>query len=364
MGAEQESVVREFMRHEQEQNPDSMADMTTDDVVWQPNVLRGKSGASGPHRIESAAKMTVVRRYEATMFDSSRWDGFELRPGDIIISTPPKSGTTWTQMICALLILQEPELPLPLDTLSPWIDMVTRARTNVFADLAAQTHRRFIKTHTPLDGIPHDRTVTYICVGRDPRDVALSMDHHIDNTDIGAFLEARERAATIDGIELEPLHPPRSRPDGERERFWQWVDDETPSTRVGSSLRRTVEHLQTFRDAADGLDVVWLHYDDLKADLEGQMWELATHLGIEVDEDRWPRLVEAATFESMRRRADVTVPGGGREHWIDPAAFFSRGRSGQWCDLLDDTDLARYAARVRALASDDLVEWLHREPID
>ena len=174
-----------------------------------------------------------MRRYEGTVFDSSRWDGFELRPGDIIIGTPPKCGTTWTQMICALLVLQEPELPLPLDTLSPWIDMVTRARTEVFADLAAQTHRRFIKTHTPLDGIPNDPTVTYICVGRDPRDVALSMDRHIDNMDIGAFLEARERAATIDGIELGPLHAPRPRPDGERDRFWQWVDDETPSTQAG-----------------------------------------------------------------------------------------------------------------------------------
>src|SRR5215469_9085811 len=50
--------------------------------------------------------MTAVRRYEATMYDSNRWDGFELRPGDIIISIPPKCGTTWAQMICALLILQ------------------------------------------------------------------------------------------------------------------------------------------------------------------------------------------------------------------------------------------------------------------
>jgi aryl sulfotransferase len=308
--------------------------------------------------------MTAVRRYEGTVYDSSRWDGFELRPGDIIISTPPKCGTTWAQMICALLVLQEPELPLPLDTLSPWIDMVIRARKEVFADLAAQTHRRFIKTHTPLDGIPNDPTVTYICVGRDPRDVALSMDHHIDNMDIGAFLEARERAATIDGIELGPLRPPPPRPDGERDRFWQWVDDETPSTQVGSSLRRTVEHLQTFRDAGDDLDVVSLHYDDLKADLEGQMRQLAAHLGIDVDEDRWPRLVQAATFESMRSRADTTVPAGGPEHWIDPTAFFSRGTSGQWHDLLDDADLARYAARVRALASDELVEWVHREPID
>jgi hypothetical protein len=267
-------------------------------------------------------------------------------------------------MICALLVLQEPELPLPLDTLSPWIDMVTRARKDVFADLAAQTHRRFIKTHTPLDGIPHDPTITYICVGRDPRDVALSMDHHIDNMDVAAFLESRERAATIDGIELGPLPPPRPRPDGERDRFWRWVDDDTPSTRSGSTLRYTVEHLQSFRDAGDDLDVVSLHYDDLQADLEGQMRALAKHLEIEVDEDRWTTLVPAATFASMRSKADTTVPGGGRQHWIDPTAFFSRGTSGQWCDLLDDADRARYAARVRALAPDDLVDWVHREPLD
>jgi hypothetical protein len=308
--------------------------------------------------------MRAVRRYEGVVYDSSRWHGFEIRPGDIIISTPPKCGTTWMQMICALLVLQESELPLPLDTLSPWIDMVTRARTEVFADLEAQAHRRFIKTHTPLDGIPNEPSVTYICVGRDPRDVALSMHHHIDNMDVGAFLNARERAAAIDGIDLGPLPPPRPRPDAERDRFWQWVDDDTPSTQVGSSLRRTVEHLQMFLGASDDLDVVCLHYDDLKADLEGQMRGLAARLGIDVDEDRWPRLVQAATFESMRRRADTTAPAGGREHWIDPAAFFSKGTSGQWRDLLDDADLGRYAARVQALASDDLVEWVHREPID
>lgn len=36
--------------------------------------------------------------------DSSRWDGFKPRDGDVIISTPPKCGTTCIQMICALLI--------------------------------------------------------------------------------------------------------------------------------------------------------------------------------------------------------------------------------------------------------------------
>src|SRR5829696_6578470 len=170
-------------------------------------------------RVVETSVMTAMRRYEGKVFDSGRWVGFELRPGDIVISTPPKCGTTWTQMICALLIFQEPELPLPLDTLSPWIDMVTRARTELFAELEAQTHRRFIKTHTPLDGIANDPSITYICVGRDPRDVALSMNRHIDNMDVGAFFQTRERAAASDGVELGPLPAPRPRPDGDRDRF-------------------------------------------------------------------------------------------------------------------------------------------------
>ena len=48
----------------------------------------------------------VGTRYTSIVCDSSRWDGFEFRDGDIIISTPPKCGTTWTQTICALLIFQ------------------------------------------------------------------------------------------------------------------------------------------------------------------------------------------------------------------------------------------------------------------
>ena len=100
------------------------------------------------------------------------------------------------------------------------------------AYLQAQTLRRFIKTHTPLDGILNDPTVTYICVGRDPRDVGLSMDRHIDNTDVGAFLRAREQAAAIDGIELGPVRHQPPRPEAVLDRFWQWVD-ETRSTQIG-----------------------------------------------------------------------------------------------------------------------------------
>ena len=122
--------------------------------------------------------MTLVRRYEGVVYDSSRWDGFELRPGDIIISTPPKCGTTWTQMLCAMLVFDASTFYQPLARISPWLDMMTRPLESVVSDLEAQTHRRFIKTHTPLDGLPMYGSVTYIAVVRHPLDVAMSDRDH------------------------------------------------------------------------------------------------------------------------------------------------------------------------------------------
>jgi len=69
--------------------------------------------------------MSEQLRYHNLVFDSARWEGFELREDDIIISTPAKCGTTWMQMLCALLVFDTAELPRPLTELSPWLDATT-----------------------------------------------------------------------------------------------------------------------------------------------------------------------------------------------------------------------------------------------
>jgi hypothetical protein len=304
-----------------------------------------------------------MRRYRNLLIDSARWEGFELRDDDIVLSTPAKCGTTWLQMILALLILQDPALPAPLTHLSPWIDVQTEPLADVRAALAAQTHRRFIKSHTPLDGLPRRDGVTYITVGRDPRDVALSWDHHVDNMNLERIFTARVDAVGADDLEevLGRGGPP-PRLDDVRDRFWAWVDDDQPVDENLMSLRGTLHHLATFWDRRDDPNVVVLHYADLQADLDGSMRSLAARLAIDVDETRWDSLVDAATFDHMRVRADELAPQVKIDgFWHDTSAFFHKGASGQWRELLaDDDDLARYEARVTALAPADLVEWVHR----
>ena len=293
-----------------------------------------------------------LNRYQTSLEDSARWDGFAFRPGDIVISAPSKSGTTWTQMICALLVFQTPELPAPLTTLSPWLDMRIRPASEVHAHLEAQRHRRFIKTHTPLDGLPTHAGVTYVAVGRDPRDVAVSLHHQSSNLD-------REVIRRLVG---EPAPDPVAAPTSqrsEREGFLAWLRRDDSPLKNLDSLRGLVWQQSIAWARRHDPSVMLLHYSDLSASLEGEMRRLAERLDITVPEPSWPTLVEAATFGRMRRRADDLVPDERQGIMKDTSRFFRSGTSGQWRAWLTDADASDYEARVAELVEPDLAYWLH-----
>ena len=298
------------------------------------------------------------RRYRSLIMDSQRWDGFEFRDDDIVISTPSKCGTTWMQMQCALLVFQDPALPAPLTRLSPWLDVQTETVESVFAELAAQKHRRFIKTHTPFDGIPHHPGVTHITVGRDPRDVALSWDNHFSNLNLEAIIGRRvEVAGADDFAELMPDGVPEP-PADPVDRFWEWMEGEGQTDEDITGLVGMINHLRTFWERRDDDNVALFHYADMKADLNGEMRRLASVLNIDVDESRWDELVAAATFGRMKDRAEELAPQVTHGFWNETGRFFNKGSSGQWQSFFGDDDLARYEARLREVASPDLAEWV------
>ncbi len=289
-------------------------------------------------------------RYVSLDEDSARWTGFPFRQGDIVISTRSKSGTTWMQMICALLVFRTPELPGALGDLSPWIDHLVESQEEVYAHLAAQQHRRFVKTHTPLDGIPLDARATYIVVARHPLDMAVSLYHQGDNID-------RARLFQLIGAP-EPSGPPAPRPPV-REWLLSWIDSDADPRAEMDSLPGVLWHLSDAWARRTQPNVVLVHYEDLCQDLDGQMRQLAGRLDITVPEDAWPQLVQAATFEHMKGRADRLIPD--RKGVLkDSAAFFRRGRSGSGRELLSDEEWSTYRSYVGELASPELLDWLHR----
>lgn len=297
-------------------------------------------------------------RYRNFIFDSARWEAFEPRAGDIIISTPAKCGTTWMQNIVAMLVLGTTDFDRPMAELSPWLDQMLRGIDDVLADLATRQHRRFIKSHTPLDGLPWRDDITYVVVGRDPRDVAVSWQHHWDNMDLDRVAAQRDAAVGLDDLqELPPFPPPIDDP---VERYWDWMSRRSTSPEFASGLEFLITHLMSFWRRRHEPNVVMLHYADLEADLAGEMRRLATRLDITVDEQRWPEFVAAASFQSMSERADLLAPNAGLI-WKDDGAFFHRGGSGQWRDLVVEHDDARYERTVRELSDDDeFLSWLHR----
>jgi aryl sulfotransferase len=295
-------------------------------------------------------------RYRSWSTDSARWEGFEFRSGDIVISTPPKAGTTWTQMLCGLLIFGGPEFPAALDVISPWIDQPSRAIADVRDDLARQRHRRFVKTHTPLDGIPQRDDVIYLVVGRDPRDIAVSFHHHRVHMDFERFLARRAATVGLDDLAELPPRPPAY--DELADSFRHFIDATDPAA-PPPTLRNVLHHLDTGWRRRDQANVALFHYADYLADLPGELRRLAAVLAIELDARDAERLAGMAGIAGMRRNAAALAPNASDGFWDDPAAFFRSGGGGEWRGALADGQLAEYTARVSQLASPGLAEWAH-----
>src|SRR5262245_31822332 len=115
--------------------------------------------ADGRH---PAGARRLIRNHH---MDSTRWDDFPLREDDIVISTYGKSGTSWLQQIVAQLLFDgAPVLGFP--EMSPWLETRLVDKAVLFAQLEAQKHRRFIKSHLPFDALHWSPSVRYIYAAR------------------------------------------------------------------------------------------------------------------------------------------------------------------------------------------------------
>src|SRR5688572_13346931 len=287
---------------------------------------------SAPDQARNGEPMTAIlparprqTDFRHFIWDTKRWDAFAHRPGDIFVCTPPKCGTTWTQTIVAMLLFPDGNLPGAVMEISPWLDARFEPLEESIARLDAQTHRRSIKTHTSADGVPWWPDAYYIVVGRDGRDAFMSWLNHMANfrrDRMGELIES----AIAEGIEIEPLEPSEDI----HENFADWMER-------GDLFR----FLTTYWELREQPNVLFVHYNDLKADLEKEVRRIAAFAGIPIDERQLPGILERCSFDWMKANADQIgdfaqlFTGGGE-------SFLFKGTNGRWQGVLTPEELARY----------------------
>ena len=293
------------------------------------------------------------REVRTWAFDSRRWSGYRARPDDIIVATYPKCGTTWMQRIIGMLVTQSPE-PRSIHELSPWLDARFRDPAEaVIARLEAQTHRRFIKSHLPLDALPLHDEVRYVHVARDGRDACLSFHNHSL-----AFRPAALAVFDRIGLEDPRIGRPYPRPDLDVRAFFRaWVATRAASGGPGASLDFFDFQASWWAERARP-NLLMVHYADLKADLPGEVRRVAAFLGVACAPDLLDRIVEAAGFEAMRRDGDRLLPAFAATFEGGAGRFLFKGTNGRWRGVLGPEELALYDARVAAELPPDCARWL------
>lgn len=277
-------------------------------------------------------------------FDSSVWNDFQFRDDDIVISTYAKSGTTWVQQIVAQLIFAGAE-DLDVSEMSPWVDLRVPPKHVKLPALEAQTHRRFLKTHLPVDALVFSPKAKYLYVGRDGRDVVWSMHNHHLNAN-QAWYDALNKTPGLVG---PPIEPPTN---DVRQYFLDWLDKD------GHPFWPFWENVRTWWALRNEPNVLMLHFAALKADMPREIRRIAQFLDIHVPTDRWDAILEHCSFHYMKVHAAKSAPLGG-VFWNGGAeTFIHKGTNGRWREVLTAEDNARYEARALAELGGDSARWL------
>jgi aryl sulfotransferase len=304
----------------------------------------------------------ITHVYQNHHMDSTRWDAYSPRNDDIVISTSIKSGTTWVQSIVRELIVHGldghasglPErIPLQDRASSFWLEAnFNREIGTLYEKLEAQEHRRFIKTHLPLDGLPFYPQVKYLVIGRDARDVFMSLWNHYANYSDDFYKKINEAPDLIG----EPC--PRCPED--IHAFWQswisqgWFDWE----QEGYPFWGNMHHAQTWWNYRHLGNIQFFHYADMLANPTGEIKRIAEFLDIDVSDEVISTIVQETSLSAMRQRS---LQAGSSTIFQEGAkTFFFKGTNGRWRDVLSNDELTLYETTKSQVLSLECARWLEQ----
>lgn len=288
----------------------------------------------------------ATTRYRGNLTKPERWSTWDPREGDVLVCTPPKSGTTWTQTMLAMLLNGGPDLPDSLGVISPWVDADLGVDPNeVSCRIASLPGRRVLKTHTPADGFPVWEGVRVVAVYRHPLDLFFSLRKHMANRHLD---DDEPMKAPVSEALAAFLDTPMDKNDFDRD-----------------TLENVVHHYACTVSSRRIPGLVALHYSDLITDPHRTIRRLADAVDINTDDRLIDTIASATTLQAMRSKADRFAPVGGTGFWKRDADFFATGGAGNWIGKLEQAELAAYDERLRELLpDDDARNWLEQGTLE
>jgi aryl sulfotransferase len=292
---------------------------------------------------------TIEHVYQHHHLDSTRWQHYIPRDDDIIIATPYKSGTTWMQNIVMHLIFQDLQIRPP-QGISPWVDSRWTPIDELAEFITAQEHRRFLKTHLPLDGLIFYPRLKYIVVGRDGRDVFMSLWNHYRSYSDVTYSRINDTPERV-GV-------PMPRCPDDIHMFWSdWISKGAFAwENEGCPFWSNFRHVQTWWNFRYLPNILFVHFNDLLNNLQGEIRRIADYLDVSLTNDMLQKIAHAVTFSTMKENAEQIIPetsftGGAN-------SFLYKGTNGRWVDVLSEAELAMYRATVQRELTPDCAHWL------
>jgi aryl sulfotransferase len=284
-----------------------------------------------------------TREFHNPLMNSKVWNDFKFHDDDVVILTWGKSGTTWMQQIVAQLIFKGAE-GVETHKLSPWVDF-NLVPPEALAALDQQTHRRVLKTHLPVDALVVSQKAKYIYVGRDGRDAVWSLHNH--------FFKMLPQ--TYDALNATPgwIGPPLVRPTASALDFFRlWSEG------YGAPLTPFWDNVRGWWNVRHLPNVKFVHFNDLKADLAGEMRGIANFLDISLAPVDFERAVSHCTFDYMKAHAELVTPRGGVPFDGGGKTFINKGTNGRWRDQLHADESLAFEARAKAELGEHCADWL------
>jgi aryl sulfotransferase len=118
------------------------------------------------------------------------------------------------------------------------------------------------------------------------------------------------------------------------------------------------DYERSFWDARKAPNLLFVHYNDLQADLPGEMRRIADLLDIDVSDAELETMAGSASFESMRKDAAVLIPEMAKNFEGGALRLVNKGQSGRWLGLYDEADVALFEKKLRSAVPDAYADWL------